>query len=107
MYALAAGAAGVGVLALTQPAEAKIVYTPANVHIGVGKHYHLDLNHDGATDFTIAQSEHRRSCQTGGYSRGDLLDVRPSPVRSNGIESTRSFHFAAALLLEDWRPAPI
>jgi hypothetical protein len=27
MYALAAGAAGVGVLALAQPAEAKIVYT--------------------------------------------------------------------------------
>ena len=29
-YALAASAAGVGVLALAQPAEAKIVYTPAH-----------------------------------------------------------------------------
>jgi hypothetical protein len=32
MYALAAGAAGVGVLALAQPAEAKIVYTAGTTH---------------------------------------------------------------------------
>jgi len=30
MYAIAAGAAGVGALALAQPAEAKIVYTPSH-----------------------------------------------------------------------------
>ena len=52
-YALAASAAGVGLLALTQPAQAKIVYTPA--HLGVGFHHplRLDLNHDGIVDFTI------------------------------------------------------
>jgi hypothetical protein len=53
MYAIAAGAAGVGILALAQPAEAKIVYTPANVKIVVNHQYNLDLNHDGVTDFTI------------------------------------------------------
>jgi hypothetical protein len=53
MYAIAAGAAGVGVLALAQPVEAKIVYTPAHRVIGPDSSYLLDLNHDGITDFTI------------------------------------------------------
>jgi hypothetical protein len=56
MYALAAGAAGVGVLALPQLVEAKIVYTPAHRVIGPDSKYLLDLNHDGLTDFTIANS---------------------------------------------------
>ena len=30
MYALSASAAGVGALALAQPAEAKVIYTPAH-----------------------------------------------------------------------------
>ena len=53
MYALAATAAGVGMLAMTLPAEAKIVYTPA-VHI-ISNHgrYFLDLNHDGKADFVL------------------------------------------------------
>jgi hypothetical protein len=53
MYTLAAGAAGVCILALAQPAEAKIVYTPANIRLGMNQHYDLDLNHDGITDFSI------------------------------------------------------
>ncbi len=53
MYALAATAAGVGILALTQPLEAKIVYTKANQSIPPNTHYNLDLNNDGITDFTI------------------------------------------------------
>jgi hypothetical protein len=53
MYALAAGAAGVGLLALAQPSEGKIVYT-ATHHVIAPKHsYRLDLNHDGTTDFTL------------------------------------------------------
>jgi hypothetical protein len=31
MYVIAAGAAGVGMLALSQPAQGKIMYTPAHV----------------------------------------------------------------------------
>ena len=53
MYALAASAAGVTMLALAQPGEAEIIYTPANVMIGQNQHYNLDLNGDGITDFTI------------------------------------------------------
>ena len=52
-YALAASAAGVTMLALAQPAQAEIVYTPANVTIGPNQSYALDLNHDGIIDFTI------------------------------------------------------
>jgi hypothetical protein len=48
MYALAASAAGVGVLALTQAAEAGIIYNPANVTIGPHPPtYNLNLNHNG------------------------------------------------------------
>jgi len=54
MYALAASAAGVGILALSPPAEAKIVYTPAHRVIGPHHSFKIDLNHDGITDFTIS-----------------------------------------------------
>jgi hypothetical protein len=54
MYALAASAAGVGTLALSQPAEGRIVYTPAHRHIVLNHPVSLDLNHDGVADFTIS-----------------------------------------------------
>ena len=53
MYALAASAASVSLLAMAQPSDAEIVYTPANVTIGTNQHYDLDLNNDGIPDFTI------------------------------------------------------
>jgi hypothetical protein len=57
-YALAASAAGAGVLTLTQRAEAKIVYTPDHAqmsHVGTFP-FALDLNHDGIADFTFPTS---------------------------------------------------
>jgi hypothetical protein len=59
MYVLAANAAGVGALASAQPANAKIVYTPAHVRI-VGR-VNLDLNHDGIADFTIKTNVHHET----------------------------------------------
>jgi len=56
-YALAASAAGVGMLALAQPAEAKVVYTPAGVVIGTNSFFGIDLNRDGIPDFTIYNSQ--------------------------------------------------
>jgi len=50
MYALAASAAGVGTLALSQSAEAKVVYTPAHKWLPLN-YYYIDLNHDGVNDF--------------------------------------------------------
>src|SRR5580692_53670 len=51
LYALSATAAGVASLALAQPADAKIVYTPAHIRIVVNRLTELDLNHDGINDF--------------------------------------------------------
>jgi hypothetical protein len=53
LYALAASTAGVSLLALVQPVEAEIVYTPTNQKIGVNTPFNLDLNHDGITDFQL------------------------------------------------------
>jgi hypothetical protein len=75
MYALAASAAGVGILALTQGAEAKIVYTPAHVKIGVNSTIPLDLNHDGVTDFSFKNSTTVTSL---GKVHGDILYAIPT-----------------------------
>jgi hypothetical protein len=54
MYALAASAAGVGALCSANPAQAKIVYTPANVVIVQnGGPFLFDLNDDGIADFRL------------------------------------------------------
>jgi len=47
MYALAASAAGVSLLALAQSSEAKVAYTKVHQVIGTNGIYSLDLNHDG------------------------------------------------------------
>jgi hypothetical protein len=50
-----ASAAAVGLLALSQTAEARIVYTPAHIEILVGGGpVKLDLNHDGIGDFIFS-----------------------------------------------------
>jgi len=52
LYALAAGAAGIGMLALTQVAQAKIVYTPTHKVLPPGGTV-IDFNHDGINDLTL------------------------------------------------------
>jgi len=49
-YAALATAAGVGALALAQPSEAEVIYTPTNQKIA-GASLYLDLNGDGINDF--------------------------------------------------------
>lgn len=99
MYALAGSAAGVGVLALAQPAEAKIVYTHANVTIRDGGvlHYQLDLNHDGIKDFSFSYYR----LPTGGTSAASL---RVGPLgkgnkvvrRTNGSDHQKYYPAALA-----------
>jgi hypothetical protein len=79
MYALAATAAGVGVLALAQPSEARIIYTPAHHRIGPNQTYEIDLNHDGKPDFRVVN----RSV-TYGISAGAVLQVVPTN-HQNGV----------------------
>jgi len=54
LAATAATAGTAGMLALAQTASADIIYTPANVTLTTGTTFSLDLNHDGNTDFTLA-----------------------------------------------------
>jgi hypothetical protein len=63
LYALSATAAGVASLALAQPAEAKIVYTPAHIRLLVNRLTELDLDHDGTKDFQFRNlyGSHRNS----------------------------------------------
>ena len=55
MYAIAASAAGVGILSMATPAAARVVYTPAHVVIPKDTNIvrYIDLNHDGILDFEL------------------------------------------------------
>ena len=92
-YTLAATAAGVGVLALARPSEAKIVYTPAHHIIKTGTSYNLDLNHDKVVDFTlkdVAASDTDSAWWT----------LSASPAKGNGargFQTLQRFPWASAL----------
>ena len=62
-YVAAAGAAGVSALVLAQPADAKVVYTPANRNINADSR--LDLNNDGIPDYAFHSNFN--ICGTCGY----------------------------------------
>lgn len=53
-YAAAAGAAGGGLLASAQPAQAHVVFTPANTVVDSITADKIDFSGDGTTDITIA-----------------------------------------------------
>jgi hypothetical protein len=74
LYALAAGAAGVQLLALAQPSEAEVVYTSAHQAIGRNQTYSFDLNHDGVNDFTII-NVYGRGCTYIGFHLAARADA--------------------------------
>jgi len=92
LYALAAGAAGVGVLAFTQPAEGKVVYTKTHWVIQRGDSYKLDLNHDKVIDFTVANFV---SCTA--LICGYFLQLRPTRGNSAVGYTQRFLTYASAL----------
>jgi hypothetical protein len=59
LYAIAAAAAGIGALIVPSTAEAKVIYTPANV--GISGAYGLDLTNNGKPDFLLV----RNGCSSG------------------------------------------
>jgi hypothetical protein len=92
MYTLAASAAGVGALAMTQSAEGKIIYTPAHSIAGRSHSVTLDLNHDGTKDFTF----HETFITTTSVGEDHSLILSVLPVRkSNEIWGTA--HHASVL----------
>jgi hypothetical protein len=54
LYALAASAAGAGILTVPQALEASVVYTPANIRLSSNGKLGIDLNHDGIADFYLS-----------------------------------------------------
>jgi hypothetical protein len=89
MYALAAGAAGVGMLALALPSEAKIVYTKTRQVLGAGGSYKLDLAHDGTTDFLIRE--------TGNGNSSTRLLAKEKFGNAVQGNITQGMHYASAL----------
>jgi len=82
VYTVAAAAAGVGVLALTEPADASVVFTPAHTKITTGT-IPLDLNNDGIPDFNFV----RQSTYLGreGFSSTVVTPVNPvNRIEGNG-----------------------
>ncbi len=63
MYMAAAGAAGVGLTALTNTAQAKVVYTAANTTIILPSCVPIDFNGDGVTDVNVCLGFGDKSAQ--------------------------------------------
>lgn len=79
VYALAAGAAGIGAVAVPELAQAQIVYTPAHIVLESGSTVNLDLNHDGITDVAIVN---RISIGRSGHTfsaRASMLAIPGAP----------------------------
>jgi len=76
LYSLAASAAGVSLVSLSQPAEAKVVYTKADQPITPNSTVLLDLNNDGIADFKFVDDFH--SSTTGGGGAFGSLFVLPA-----------------------------
>jgi hypothetical protein len=79
-YAVAAAASGVSLLALAPPAEARIMYTPANTTIPLdGSPVLVDLNQDGVADFSLSQVTYSsgqqidQALQAGAKNQGNVI----------------------------------
>jgi hypothetical protein len=87
MYSLGVGAAGVSLLALTQPSEAKIVYTKVHHVIGTNGTYNLDLNHDGRPDFVLFNRSYHSTTPVRDSMRVSQLRRRGMGAVDNPIPS--------------------
>lgn len=99
-YAFAAGAAGVSLLALAKPSEAKIVYTPTHQLINSPGSLNIDVNNDGISDFTLIDHASTFARRAGGNT-GSLLSYGALIV-SGGTNSNQVVGkqpFASALPL--------
>jgi hypothetical protein len=101
-YAAAATAAGVGLLAASPSAEAKVVYTAAHVVIPTNTTFNLDLNNDGLPDFAFyfyTYGPRKPLAPPLGYHNDDLA-LRPSKAGNEAWgQSSQGTACAAALPL--------
>lgn len=99
LYAAAAAAAGVGILALTQPAQGEVIITKKTIPIPVsnfdGQQFlvPLDLNHDGVTDLSFVLSTFAY------HSFNAVLEALPAKGAAVvGAAGAKSNFYASALL---------
>jgi hypothetical protein len=95
-YAAAATAAGVSILALTCPAEARIIYTRAHEELLPNHLFPLDPNHDKKSDFTFDDS--RGSTSLGGA--WGILTIFPNRSTNEiwGYQTANGFNRMASAL---------
>ncbi|MBA3915094.1 MAG: hypothetical protein H0X25_14850 [Acidobacteriales bacterium] len=89
VYAIAASAAGVSLLALVQPAYAEVVFVPTYVNLHQRVHYALDIDGDGITDFTfIDQTANCSTCRYGPYM---TMLVNPTHIMNGAVLTEPDF----------------
>ncbi|HEY6764149.1 MAG TPA: hypothetical protein VI386_05210 [Candidatus Sulfotelmatobacter sp.] len=94
-YVAAASAAGVGLVAAAQPAEAKVVYTPTNVTLGHNSSYSIDLNNDGVADFEISNFFYQYARQVPLGAHQNTLTVKPQKQANRAVRAASSLNGAA------------
>jgi len=104
LYSLAASAAGVSLLALGQPAEAKVVYTKADTPISPNSTVLLDLNNDGVADFKLTDTFHGST--TGGGGAFGSLFVAPAQQNNQVLGHTVPFRAYASALFANVEVGP-
>jgi hypothetical protein len=107
-YAAAAGAAGVGLLAAAQPAQARIIYKHASIPINVDATTPFDVNNDGATDFSFsnyyingARRKGKIHRDEGTYQAG--VSVGPAQAGNAIVEATSNGKVLGAAALTPGR----
>jgi hypothetical protein len=93
-YISVAGATGVGLLALAQPAEAKIIYTAANISVTPNVSIPIDFNGDGVTDVYVSYFNHNF-----GSHQSFSFGMQASAPAGNGVRVKKppQVKFPAAL----------
>ena len=94
VYSAAALTAGVGMLALAQPAEGEVVITKTTISVGFFSPASIDLNKDGTTDFFI-------SFGGGGYDHSGYRTLAITPLAGGKVVAgNRGYHgpYASALM---------
>jgi hypothetical protein len=92
-YVAAASAAGVGVIAVSQAAEARIIYTPADVTISNSSFY-LGLDKGGKPSFLLSNSY--AMSRSGGFGADLIVEALR---RKSFVETSYSHSFRAAAAL--------
>lgn len=110
LYSLAAAAAGVSMMALSQPALGEVVTTRKHIPLEAGHPVSIDLNHDGIADFEFSVTSFRSSVSShlnvketvkpaqGGGLMGGAWNAFPGPYASalaRGAKIGPSGHFVA------------